>query len=79
MELTGRRWVDTRAVMAVLGITSPQTLTKYIKIGLPNVAGEMEPLPARKIGRAYRFDLDAVDAWIDSRSSWIAQTPGQSA
>lgn len=80
MDLRGKRWGDTRAAMAALGVTSPQTLTKYIKYGLPNRdTGEVEPLPTVKIGRSYRFDLDAVDAWIESRSRWIAQTPGQSA
>jgi len=64
-----RQWVDMRTVRAHLGGLSQNTITSYIKAGMP-------AHQAIKGGR-YLFDLAEVDRWICSR--WTTRDPGEGA
>lgn len=63
------RWVGTPELMAHLGIVSKNTVTNYVKAGMP----VHQPLK----GGRYLFDLVEVDEWI--RSRWTASVPRQTA
>lgn len=59
MTTTPRTWVTAEAVAAVLGI-SRVTVYDHVRRG---------NLPAKRIGRALRFDLAAIDQCATRRSA----------
>ena len=58
-------WVTKDVLMAHLRIKSANTITAYIKQGMP----------AHRIGKGYLFDLTEVDQWVRCRC--ITPAPGQ--
>lgn len=62
------QWVTTRELMEHLRIVSANTVTNYIKAGMPH---------HRLGGRTLLFDLAEVDEWV--RSRWTASAPRQTA
>ena len=51
-------WVKTPELAAHLGVAD-RTIRRYMREGLPH----------RKLGRAVRFRLSAVDEWLDGRQT----------
>lgn len=60
-KLTYEKWVDLEEVSTYLGV-SKDTVRNWIK---------KTDIPARKIGKQWRFKLSEVDLWIKSGSSVI--------
>ncbi len=55
------RWLDVEEISSYLGVTN-ETIRKWIR---------EKNLPARKIGRKWKFKLTEVDEWVKSGQSAI--------
>ena len=61
MNTETERWIDVDEVAAYLGV-KPETIRTWVKT---------KEMPAKKIGRRWRFKVTEVDEWVKSGKSAI--------
>jgi excisionase family DNA binding protein len=64
MKMPAERWVSVEDVAAHLGVAK-DSIYRWI---------DRKGLPARKIGRLWKFKLSEVDAWVHAGGAM--ETPG---
>lgn len=61
MAINQERWIDVEEAATYLGVT-PETVRAWVK---------QKDMPARKIGRRWKFKLSEIDEWVKSGKSAI--------